>query len=177
MMFVLCDPNGEPLFPNEPWRGLFPFFTHGNIAEPDTYRFIREEVARKSVEAIKSILTHSPYVTFRFACSSDVSNCGRELMFPPALPTMLECFVKELRMRLTKEEQACVIIPNAARTDDADDREMHRERADEDFFQGIYSSCHLPDRLREFYQSLASEEDEADANAPTFYAVTAIPSH
>ncbi len=171
MMFVLCDANGDAIFPEEPWRGLLPFFTHGNIAEPDTYRFIREEVARKSADAIKSILTHSPLVRFRFACSSDASNCGSDLMFPPAKPTMLDCFVREMLSRMTRTEQACVIVPNAALPADPDYRAMHPARTDEDDFQKIYAACHLPERLSDFYDSIADEDENVDPNAASLHAV------
>jgi hypothetical protein len=161
MMWVLCDRMGKPLFPDEPWRGLLPFFTHGNIAEPDTYEFIRREVAQKSFSAMRSLHVSTPEVTFRFACASDESNCGHNLVFPPALPTMRGFFMLQLiesRDGLTKDERASFILPNEPRDDHA-------------AFRAVYSACHLPELLHAFYDNLEQQAGEVDANAPSLNAV------
>ncbi len=161
MMFVLCDREGKPLFPEEPWRGLLPFFTHGNIAEPETYEFIRREVAQKSLAAMRSLHASAPEVTFRFACASDESNCGCKLVFPPAFPTMRGCFILEMldpKTALSKEERAGFILPGETRHDLNE-------------FRALYSACHLPELLHAFYENLERKSGNAKPNDPSLNAV------
>ena len=40
----------------QPWRGLFPFFQHGNIAEPTVYESIKKELACKTLRMLKEYL-------------------------------------------------------------------------------------------------------------------------
>lgn len=139
MMFVICDASGEPLFPEEPWRGLLPFFTHGNIADAETYRFVREEVVQKALVCLQDLWASAPEITFRYACSSDDGQCGSPLQFPPARPTMTELLREKAELRLTPAERARLRI-----SDEAVDAR----------FAGRYSACHLSELVHQFYDSL-----------------------
>lgn len=183
MMFVICDEQGRPLFtaeqsardgqsaiPAEPWRALLPFFTHGNIAEPDTYEFIRREVAQKSLAAMRSLHQEAPHIKFRFAGASDESNCGESLVFAPAMPTMRGFFILETlseEVALSAEDRACFILPGELQPNG----EPYPDLAS---FRQTYSTCALPEMLHKFYESLAKEEGQVTPDAPSLKAV-AVP--
>lgn len=180
MMFVLCDEDGTPLFsqpqpaqgdqparPAEPWRALLPFFTHGNIAEPDTYAFIRREVAQKCLAAMRSLHRQAPHIKFRFACASDESNCGEPLEFPPATPTMRGFFILERCLEessLSPEERACFILPGELKPNG-------EPYPDLDAFRDTYSACALPELLHKFYESLAKDDGSVTPDSPSLKAV------
>lgn len=157
VMFILCDSEGRPLFPDQPWRGLLPFFTHGNIADPDTYLFIRREVVRKSLDGIKDLIKLPGQVTYRFACSSDDSNCGHPLVFAPAPDTMSELLARWLPLEFNAAEQSRVILPSTQRPDNSE-------------FALIYSGCHLPELLRKFYVDLDKQRGVVERHDPSLRA-------
>jgi hypothetical protein len=141
IMWVLCDRNGQPLFSEEPWRALLPFFTHGNIADAVTHEFVRREVVRKSLDCLKELAAVSPNITFRFTCSSDHSNCNHPLQFSPPQKTMPELLREESKLRLSPDERIRISIPGPEANEDA-------------VIADHFSACHLPDIIRKFYQEL-----------------------
>jgi GNAT superfamily N-acetyltransferase len=64
------------------WRGLIPFFQHGNIAEPTVYESIKKELAYKTLHTLKEYL--EPEVCFKdgrvleisFVCAFDENGDG-----------------------------------------------------------------------------------------------------
>jgi hypothetical protein len=147
-MFVLCDKHGNDLFPENPWYGLLPFFTHGNIAEPDTYQFIRRELARKSLDCIEELARDSTDTYFRYACASDHSNCNHQLEFDPPSPTILEFFQQELADRTDLAAFSQIQLPNVDQENEA--------------FALLYAGCHLPERVSDFYKFLEASQKCAD---------------
>lgn len=158
VMFVICDERGKELFPKSSWYGLVPFFTHGNIAEPTTYQFIREEVARKALDCLEALATESPQTCFRYACSSDHSNCNQTLEFAPPVPTILDLLHQGKARRLSDSIRPRILLPQL-RPIPADDFDRYEENHD---FAGRYSACRLPERIKEFYTQLEESQRSAE---------------
>lgn len=146
VMFVICDEQGTPLYDDQRWLGLLPFFIHGNIAEAETHAFVRREVVRKSLSALRELMDMAPRCVFRFACSSDESNCGSELLFAPPSPTMRELLIDEYQRLPAEVRQRLLISGQSA------------PRPDEAAFAKLYSSCHIPDIVEEFYRHVAIQQ-------------------
>lgn len=158
VMFVMCNEHGEALFPKQPWHGLVPFFTHGNIAEPGTYQFIREEVARKALDCLHELAKGSPATYFRYACASDHSNCNHPLEFTPPSPTMLDLLHQGHGSRLDNSTRPRVLLPKR-KPQPATDSVNHYE--EEETFAGFYAACHLPERIDDFYRHLEDSQQSA----------------
>lgn len=80
-------PNSDPdqlFFPfdrkapgkGQAWKGLIPFFQHGNVAEPSVYESIKEELATKTIESLMTILERDHakggrQIDFSYVCAYD----------------------------------------------------------------------------------------------------------
>src|SRR3546814_10863530 len=68
------------------WRDLFVYFEHGNLADPETCTFGKQQLARKSVAGLCEVLALDPVMKdrhrFAFACAIDESGCGFDLAYP-----------------------------------------------------------------------------------------------
>src|SRR3546814_9501077 len=57
------------------WRDLFVYFEHGNLADPETCTFGKQQLARKSVAGLCEVLALDPVMKdrhrFAFACAID----------------------------------------------------------------------------------------------------------
>jgi hypothetical protein len=90
VMIAICDqdtvnPAGDNLVfkfdrdkpeRGEPWRGLIPFFQHGNVAEPKVYDKIKEELAAKTIETLMTFLEQDldsgrRKIEFAYVCAYD----------------------------------------------------------------------------------------------------------
>jgi hypothetical protein len=80
---------GYPRASAKPWLDLFTFFEHGNIADKQTFAFLKGQLAEKSVGGLARLVAEmgdeSEYpLRFAFACSIDESGCGNALRFHEA---------------------------------------------------------------------------------------------
>jgi hypothetical protein len=83
-----------------PWLDFIPFFEHGNIADPETFWFMKRQLAEKAVAGLEKIVRDSRAfanggagaypLRFAFACSLDHSGCGCNAEF-------LDCRVDDAR--------------------------------------------------------------------------------
>lgn len=150
-MFVICNQQGEPLYPldssrkdlNTPWKGMLPFFTHTNIADGHTFEFHKEELARKSLDSLRQILATEGCgdLTFRFVCAVDDSGCGRPLRFPIDRSSILDHLLK-MRAAAPQPLQDRVLLPGTPEYGS--------------FYAAPYSACNLPMIVEPFYRSMES---------------------
>ena len=49
-MFVICREDFEPLFNEQTWRGVLPFFEHANVAEEQTMATLRAPVGDQDAD-------------------------------------------------------------------------------------------------------------------------------
>lgn len=72
-----------------PWLDFIPFFEHGNIADKETFLFLKRQLARKAVAGLEQLVSTfqeknatAPYpLRFAFACSLDEPGCGAKPEF------------------------------------------------------------------------------------------------
>jgi hypothetical protein len=88
------DPKA-PRRSEKPWLDFFSFFEHGNIADPETYDFLKRQLAEKAIgglaklvfkgctEAEAEAAAKAYPLRFAYACSIDHSGCGEHLAFEP----------------------------------------------------------------------------------------------
>ena len=157
--FVMCDTKtAKPLHPKEKWQDLIPFFSHGNIAESDTYDFYTNQLARCAFEGVLALLRSEEDITLRFVCAIDEPGCGYVTLFPmPAEETIREKIIA------IKDDMAKKI--DATLLNDSNDQAQRRLNRDADalkrlnldydrddpFSDGDYSACALPGIVNEFY--------------------------
>jgi len=131
---------------SQTWRGLIPFFQHGNIADADVLEAIKRELADKAVATLIRALqeAHRGGVDLAFAvvCCSDDNGDGSELLGMPG--GRIRELVKESLLGLTTRPDGSA----SGGTAWSDEIEAHWEQA------GIYvgrrtqtlllTACHLP---------------------------------
>ena len=87
--YELLHPH-SPNDRSECWKGLIPFFQHGNIAEESVYRDIKEELATKSIDSLMRFLEEndSPEfdIEFAYVCAFDDNGDGGAAMSSEPLP-------------------------------------------------------------------------------------------
>lgn len=138
VMFVLCDETGEPLFrESKRWHGLLPFFSHGNIADGSTQVFLKLDLAMRALTLIEQFAGRAGKLKFQFTCAVDESACGESLRFADN-PT-----IRDIMLLLLQSGK----FPNL----DASERLLLDPRSDDPFLE-LYSACHLPERIEEFFQ-------------------------
>jgi hypothetical protein len=99
IIFVVLDAAGKPVFPRhdtadlgETWRGLLPFFEHGNIADGMAYDFLKHQLARKAMAALQRLVGQTSGWRFGYACAFDDPGCTPSMedsrRFPEPAPSM-----------------------------------------------------------------------------------------
>jgi hypothetical protein len=181
VMFAMCDDAGTPLYRNEPWRGVLPFFEHANIAEGQAMALLKRQLVVKTLSSVLRLLRELPHLTLQFVCAIDESGCGCELLCPPpqgeALSTLIHKVIEkddmfaELRPRGRlhgRLRMAPVVVDESGVVTDV-------------WQEGNYSACHLPDLVESYYDYLqnianggttdATASDDNSLQAPLRRAV------
>jgi hypothetical protein len=163
VMFVICKPGFEPLYSDEVWRGMVPFFEHGNIAEAQSLAIAKRQLAVKMLSTMQSLLEEMPNLHLRFVCAIDQSCCGCALLFPaPDREAM-----HELLQDLIETNAAFAPLRAGGAL-------AHRLSLDPSCWRdGAYCSCHLPELIGAYYASLGKSprgrppgEREVSATSP-----------
>jgi GNAT superfamily N-acetyltransferase len=153
VIFVMCDAEtGEPLYPENKWRDLIPFFVHGNIADRQAYDFHSSALARGVFEGCLHLLQGEPNLTLRFVCAIDETACGYEMLY--SMPT--EMTIRKKMITFAKEADA------ACEDGAALQRLILEYNPEEPFKDGDYSACALPGIVNAYYSELREEQ-------PTFH--------
>lgn len=162
LMFVICGEDFEPLFKEQVWRGLLPFFEHANIAEEQTMAALKSQLVVKTLTTVQGLLRDLPRLHLRFVCGIDESCCGSMLLCPPPADTS----IRELMRRVIDTQPAFADLRagGVLSTRLKLDRELWRD--------GEYSSCHLPDLIGRYYEYIA---DRRDADAGSEPATSSLP--
>ena len=67
----------------EPWKGAIPFFEHGNMADPESCRFSKRQLANKVISGIAELDALAPgTIRFAYACAIDDGHCSQPLWCP-----------------------------------------------------------------------------------------------
>jgi len=159
--FVLLEADGEgewapvsELRTGKPsWRDLFVYFEHGNLADTETCKFGKRQLARKAIAGLCEALVLDPQMAernrFAFACAIDESGCGFELAHPEwGGGKRIRAWLHEA---LT--ERAC--------WDEMARRIIQDELIRFDFFNGMelghpYSSCNFPKIIAAHYEEMGA---------------------
>lgn len=148
-MFVITDEHGQPFFAKEEegWRNLIPFFEHCNIADANTYLLQKSMLAVKVAEGVKRLLAADPDVAMALVCTSDQSLCNDRngVLYQP--PSSSELVSHLLRAQIASDP-ALAALATAGRFK----LPVTSMEGDPDLLH--YSSCHLPDRIEEFFRSI-----------------------
>lgn len=68
-----------------PWMTAIPFFEHGNLADPQTCRFSKEQLAEKALGGLTRLAellpAKAPGYKFAYVCAIDDANCSQPLAF------------------------------------------------------------------------------------------------
>jgi hypothetical protein len=142
----------------EPWKDLIPFFEHGNLADPETCFFSKQQLVAKALSGIAAIVrdwSHGAVpLRFAYACAIDDSGCGRPLAFPDWAGG--DTVRQMLQVALTKKaaaggEESALFARLASEKIVLFD---HYTAADGDH---AYSACHLPIYIDRHYRSMEAE--------------------
>jgi hypothetical protein len=179
VMFVICDRNGAPIHggKQERWRNLLPFFEHGNIADASTMQSLKENLAAKTVSALKEILTRpgdcERGICIRYACALDDSNCSDTVgvLFPhgksqsstgDGQPPILSGRIKRRPTRIVSLLQEMANWDSILNRAIMDGRLLLPGQNTKCELRDDYSSCRLPEVIDGFFRAV--EESEAADN-------------
>jgi len=147
VLVVVIGANGRPIHENAdparrfPWTSFVPFFEHGNVADRDTYVFLKQQLAEKAVRAIEraagELAKSNRRVRFSYACAIDDSGCGNGLAYPADASSIRSMMQAAAPKELV---DSGVLDFNTYSPDDHP-----------------YSSCKLPGILKRYYEELAKE--------------------
>ena len=155
-MFVICDDRGIPIYRDEPWRGVLPFFEHANIAEEQPMAMLKRQLAVKTLSSVLRLLRELPRLQLRFVCAIDESGCGCNVLCPPPPGESVVSVMHEIieandvfaELRLGSALHARLNLA-PVELDTAGKPVQVWEEAN-------YSSCHLPDLIAHYYEYLES---------------------
>jgi hypothetical protein len=172
VMFAMCDDHGTPLYRNEPWRGVLPFFEHANIAEGQAMALLKRQLVVKTLSSVLRLLRELPHLTLQFVCAIDESGCGCELLCPPpqdeSLSTLIHRVIEkddmfaELRPRgrlHARLRMAPVVMDESGVVTDV-------------WQEGNYAACHLPDLVESYYDYLQNIANGGTADATVIDATS-----
>lgn len=142
-MFVICGPGFRPLYTDQTWRGILPFFEHTNIAEAQTLTTLKLQLAVKTLMTIRGLLQELPQLHLQFVCSIDESFCGCSLLAPPPTGQSMRALIQHV---IATEDAFGDLRPGSGALAPrlCLDGELWRD--------GEYCSCHLPDLLGKYYR-------------------------
>jgi len=148
VLVVILGPNGRPIHEGAdsarrfPWASFVPFFEHGNIADRETYVFLKRQLAEKAVRAIahtaEELAKSHKGVRFAYACAIDDSGCGNDLAYATDDSSIKEMMRSAAAQTLTGGESPIL------------DFEVYAK-------DNPYSTCKLPTILKRFYEELSKE--------------------
>ena len=133
----------------QPWRGLFPFFQHGNIAEPTVYESIKKELACKTLRMLKEYLDpiihleNGQNLEISFVCAFDENGDGS-----PSDPSTLALALqhgKTIRGYMDSE------LKTTYQGQDWTNRLHLEEHAVPQI-----TSCRMPEIVEQYFQSIRS---------------------
>lgn len=140
VMFVICDRLGEPLFQERPWRGLLPFYEHGNIADGKTYETLKQQLAHKVLSTLVSLSVAHAELRFRYVCAFDESLCGSGLTYTPPAPLLRTLLSDRATAMDNARLRESVLLDTASGWQDCS-----------------FSSCHLPALIGEYYNYVKAQ--------------------
>jgi hypothetical protein len=156
VMFVIGKTGFQPLYDEEPWRGILPFFEHGNIAEAQSLAIAKQQLAVKTLTTVQSLLDEMPNLHLRFVCAIDQSCCGCSLLVaPPAGEAMHELL-----------QQSIETNPAFSRLRDGGTLASRLSLDPACWRDGDYCSCHLPDLIAGYYASLDEPDRDEQQESP-----------
>lgn len=171
VMFAMCDHDGAPLYRNEPWRGVLPFFEHANIAEGQAMALLKRQLVVKTLSSVLRLLRELPHLTLQFVCAIDESGCGCELLCPPPQGQSLSTLIREV---IEKDEMFAELRPRGrlhARLRMAPVAVDESGAVTDVWQEAHYSSCHLPDLVESYYKYLENiaggSTDDTTVNGET----------
>lgn len=130
-----------------PWLDFMPFFEHGNIAESDTYGFLKRQLALKALGGLARLVDDwaaahpgEPYpLKFAYACAVDDSGCGSDVKFSRDDDRDdIKAEMAELLARSYPRLKDIVLLDHYA----ADATNPH-------------AACTMPEAIGEFYEHVA----------------------
>src|SRR6266567_3184858 len=157
------------------WTSFIPFFEHGNVADLETYSFLRRQLAAKAVAAIyhigRATRVAKRKLRFAYACAIDDSGCGNELAHPmknagPSIKDIMTAKAAEIEVAKAAEIKAAETAPNAERSS------ARKKKPILDFAMypkgdSPFSSCKLPSILWEYYRDLDLRNKDREENQLT----------
>ena len=133
----------------QPWRGLFPFFQHGNIAEPTVYESIKKELACKTLRMLKEYLDpvihleNGQNLEISFVCAFDENGDGSPS--DPSTPALALQYGQTIREHMVSE------LKTNYQGQDWTDRLHLGEYAVPEI-----TSCKIPEIVEQYFQSIRS---------------------
>ncbi|HXC56145.1 MAG TPA: hypothetical protein VNU97_12680 [Rhizomicrobium sp.] len=143
------------------WRSILPFFEHGNIADGETYAFLKRQLADKAASALNRIVEEYEKewrkgdfpLKFTYACAIDDSGCGIGKAYgEPAGDIKLRTHIAEAL------KQYPALCDNAVVDFETYDPVRHPTNHP-------YSSCSLPGLLSKYYPYYTVDEHAAHGRA------------
>ena len=148
IVLVMCAVDdgqpGDPLNPDHPWQDLIPFFIHGNIADVETYDFYASQLARSALNGALQLLQSDEDLALRFACSTDETACGYEVLYSISTKTIRQKMIEFVK-KADEEDQHVL-----------DRLDLTYEPTDL-FKEGDYSACALPSIVNDYYNESREE--------------------
>jgi len=128
------------------WRGLIPFFQHGNIAEPTVYESIKKELACKTLHTLKEYLDpkvqlDDGILEISFACAFDENGDGSRTA--SSTPSLASRSGDTIRAYMAYE------LKNTYQGEDWTDRLHLEEHAVPEI-----TSCRMPEIVRQYFKSI-----------------------
>ena len=164
-MFVICDEHDVPLHSDRKWRNLLPFFEHANIAEEQAFAMLKRQLVVKTLSSVLRLLHELPRLHLHLVCTIDESGCGSGLLCPPPAAESVRSVMHE------------IIDANAvfAELRQGGALASRLVLAADDWQDGAYSSCHLPEMIESYYRNIHDEPGAGDAHEAGSAADSAIP--
>ena len=130
------------------WRGLIPFFQHGNIAEPTVYESIKKELAYKTLQTLKDYLNSEVQLDdgileISFACAFDENGDGSPS--DPSTPALASQHGNTIRWYMDSE------LKTTYQGQDWTNRLHLEEHAVPQI-----TSCRMPEIVEQYFQSIRS---------------------
>ncbi len=148
VIFVICTNEGQPIYPEQKWLELLPFFEHGNIADESTYLLLKKQLVFKALSTIQEIsgVLKNQNLKLHYACAIDDSNCGNNLLYPP--------LKNESIIFLIEDKLKC---SHFKKLNDSERLVFKKENVGNKI-KTNYSACHLPEILEDYYSSLSKQK-------------------
>jgi hypothetical protein len=160
VMFAMCDASGAPLYRNEPWRGVLPFFEHANIAEGQAMAMLERHLVVKTLTSVLRLLRELPRLQLRFVCAIDESGCGCGLLCPPPQGQSVTNLIHEV---IATEDMFAELRPSGRLHARLDMKPVEVDASGAVvgvWEEGNYSSCHLPDLIGSYYAYLKIADED-----------------